>query len=92
MVSDLMNDSPAHLTFHVLLGFAYLADRFSEDRDSVGHRCDKVRRAVRDRTSWEKLVQTVLRGPPLLFRPFDAAMNTIEFFIHVEDVRRAQAG
>jgi uncharacterized protein (TIGR03085 family) len=53
---------------------------------------DKVRRAVRDRTPWEKLVETVRRGPPLLLRPFDGPMNTVEFFIHVEDVRRARAG
>lgn len=51
---------------------------------------DKVRRAVRDRTAWEKLVETVRRGPPLLLRSFDTAMNTVEFFVHVEDVRRAQ--
>jgi uncharacterized protein (TIGR03085 family) len=53
---------------------------------------DKVRTAVRDRTPWEKLVETVRRGPPLLLRPFDGPMNTVEFFIHVEDVRRAQDG
>jgi uncharacterized protein (TIGR03085 family) len=53
---------------------------------------DKVRRAVRDRTPWEKLIETVRRGPPLLLRPFDGPMNTVEFFIHVEDVRRAQDG
>jgi uncharacterized protein (TIGR03085 family) len=53
---------------------------------------DKVRQAVRDRTSWEKLIETVRRGPPLLLRPFDGPMNTVEFFIHVEDVRRAQGG
>ena len=53
---------------------------------------DKVRRAVRDRTPWEKLVESVRRGPPLLLRPFDGPMNTVEFFIHVEDVRRAQDG
>jgi uncharacterized protein (TIGR03085 family) len=53
---------------------------------------DKVRRAVRDRTPWEKLVETVRRGPPLLLRPFDGPMNTVEFFIHVEDVRRAHVG
>jgi uncharacterized protein (TIGR03085 family) len=51
---------------------------------------DKVRRSVRDRLSWEELVETVRRGPPPLLRPFDEAMNTVEFFIHVEDVRRAQ--
>jgi len=53
---------------------------------------DKVRRSVKDRTPWEELVETVRRGPPLLLRPFDAAMNTVEYFIHVEDVRRAQSG
>lgn len=51
---------------------------------------DKVRMAVRDRTPWEELVETVRRGPPLVLRPFDGPMNTVEFFIHVEDVRRAQ--
>jgi len=53
---------------------------------------ERVRCAVRDRTPWEKLVETVRRGPPLLLRPFDGPMNTVEFFIHVEDVRRAQTG
>ncbi len=57
----------------------------------AGH-TDKVRNAVRDRTPWEKLVETVRRGPPLVLRPFDGPMNTVEFFIHVEDVRRAQDG
>ena len=53
---------------------------------------DKVRRAVLDRTPWEKLVEKVRQGPPLLLRPFDGPMNTVEYFIHVEDVRRAQDG
>jgi uncharacterized protein (TIGR03085 family) len=53
---------------------------------------EKVRVAARDRLSWEELVDTVRRGPPMLLRPFDGAMNTIEYFIHVEDVRRAQEG
>jgi uncharacterized protein (TIGR03085 family) len=48
--------------------------------------------AVRDRTPWEELVETVRRGPPFLLRPFDGPMNTVEFFVHVEDVRRAQDG
>jgi uncharacterized protein (TIGR03085 family) len=56
----------------------------------AGH-TDRVRRSVRDRTPWPDLVETVRRGPPLLLRPFDGPMNTIELFIHVEDVRRAQA-
>jgi uncharacterized protein (TIGR03085 family) len=32
----------------------------------------------------------VRQGPPRLLRPLDAPMNTVEFFIHAEDVRRAQ--
>jgi uncharacterized protein (TIGR03085 family) len=57
----------------------------------AGH-TDKVRRSARDRTQWDKLVTKVRHGPPLLLRPFDDPMNTVEFFVHVEDVRRAQAG
>jgi uncharacterized protein (TIGR03085 family) len=53
---------------------------------------DKVRTSVRDRTQWSELVAKVRSGPPLLLRPFDGPMNTVEFFIHVEDVRRAQPG
>jgi uncharacterized protein (TIGR03085 family) len=53
---------------------------------------DKVRRAVRDRTPWDTLVETVRNGPPLLLRPLDGPMNTVEFFIHLEDVRRAGTG
>jgi uncharacterized protein (TIGR03085 family) len=56
----------------------------------AGH-TDKVRRSIRDRTPWTELIATVRRGPPFLLRPVDGPMNTIEFFIHVEDVRRAQA-
>src|ERR1700691_2735784 len=50
---------------------------------------DRVRRTVRARTPWETLVEKVRGGPPLLLRSFDGPMNTVEFFIHVEDVRRA---
>jgi uncharacterized protein (TIGR03085 family) len=53
---------------------------------------DKVRRTARDRTPWDQLVETIRRGPPWLLRPFDGPMNTVEFFIHTEDVRRAQDG
>ncbi len=53
---------------------------------------EKVRRAERDRMPFEKLVDTVRRGPPFLLRPFDGAMNTVEFYIHVEDLRRGRDG
>src|SRR5580698_6758057 len=38
--------------------------------------------------SYEKLVAMVRSGPPSVLRPFDAAMNMNEYFIHHEDVRR----
>jgi|HubBroStandDraft_1064217.scaffolds.fasta_scaffold76372_2 uncharacterized protein (TIGR03085 family) len=36
------------------------------------------------------LVAKVRSGPPLLWWPIDGAVNTIEYFVHTEDVRRAQ--
>ncbi len=42
---------------------------------------------------WERLVATVRSGPPrwspMRIAPVDRAVNTIEFFVHHEDVRRA---
>jgi len=38
--------------------------------------------------SYEGLVALVRSGPPPLLRPFDAAMNLNEYFVHHEDVRR----
>ena len=53
---------------------------------------DRVRTAARDSTPYTDLIARVRSGPPMLIRPFDGAMNTVEFFIHVEDIRRAQEG
>ena len=39
-------------------------------------------------TAYDELVATVRRGPPLPFRPLDAPINTAEYFVHHEDVRR----
>lgn len=57
----------------------------------AGH-TERVQQAVRDGRPWPKLVETVRTGPPFPFRlnRIDEAMNTVEYFIHVEDVRRAQ--
>lgn len=53
---------------------------------------------VRTRTAsgdWSRLVATIRRGPPRLspmrLAPVDRLANTVEFFVHVEDVRRARA-
>ncbi len=51
---------------------------------------EKVRRSEKGRNPWPKLVERVRQGPPRLLRPVDVPMNTVEYFIHVEDVRRAQ--
>ena len=50
---------------------------------------DKVQSSVRDSGSWESLIDKVRNGPPLPFRLVDGHFNTIEYFVHLEDVRRA---
>lgn len=54
---------------------------------------DKVQSAVAA-GEWGKLVDTVRSGPPLWsptrIGQVDALANTVEFFVHLEDVRRAQ--
>ncbi len=42
------------------------------------------------REPWPGLLETVRTRPPLLFGPLDDLINTTEFFVHAEDVRRAQ--
>lgn len=39
--------------------------------------------------TYDDVVARVAAGPPLLLRPVDEAMNLFEFFVHHEDVRRA---
>lgn len=55
---------------------------------------ERVQRKIRDGRSWEALVAAVRGGPPapLRFAFIDEPMNTAEFFVHHEDVRRAQPG
>ncbi len=56
---------------------------------------EQVRLAVAQR-SWEDLVSTVRNGPPrwspTRLAALDAAANTMEFFVHHEDVRRGAGG
>ncbi|MGP3981349.1 TIGR03085 family metal-binding protein [Streptomyces sp. KR80] len=44
---------------------------------------------------YEELIQLIRTGPPRMspyaLKPVDEAANTVEFFVHAEDVRRAQA-
>ncbi len=54
---------------------------------------DKVQAGVAD-TEWDELVDTVRSGPPFWsptrITKVDELANTVEFFVHLEDVRRAQ--
>jgi uncharacterized protein (TIGR03085 family) len=54
---------------------------------------DRVQAGVAD-TEWTELVETVRSGPPFWsptrLAKLDELANTVEFFVHLEDVRRAQ--
>ena len=54
---------------------------------------DKVQAGIAD-TEWTELVDTVRSGPPFWsptkIAKVDELANTVEFFVHLEDVRRAQ--
>jgi uncharacterized protein (TIGR03085 family) len=51
---------------------------------------DRVQRQVRDGRGYAALVDALRRGPPavLRFGPIDGQINTVEYFVHHEDVRR----
>ncbi|MBO0732342.1 MAG: TIGR03085 family protein [Acidimicrobiaceae bacterium] len=53
---------------------------------------ERVQRGIRDGREWPDLVEMVRSGPPAPLRPLDESINTVEYFIHHEDVRRAQSG
>jgi uncharacterized protein (TIGR03085 family) len=48
-------------------------------------------RAV-ERVAFERLVERIRSGPPRLLRLVDGPFNLVEFFVHLEDVRRATDG
>ena len=54
---------------------------------------EKVRKTIADK-QWTDLVDTIRKGPPkvspMRLSALDKVANTLEFFVHVEDVRRAQ--
>lgn len=51
-----------------------------------------VQRRVGSARPFEELVEVVRKGPPLALRPIDEVMNTVEYFVHAEDIRRAAPG
>jgi uncharacterized protein (TIGR03085 family) len=50
----------------------------------------RLQDGARDTLTWDPLIGKVRAGPAPLVRPFDKAMNTLEYFVHHEDLRRAQ--
>jgi uncharacterized protein (TIGR03085 family) len=50
----------------------------------------RVQDGARDTLTWDALISKVRAGPPPLLRPVDQGMNTVEYFVHHEDLRRAQ--
>lgn len=53
---------------------------------------NRVQDTVRNGRPWPQMVETIRKGPPfpLNLGPLDEAMNTVEYFVHLEDVRRAR--
>jgi len=58
----------------------------------LGKWTEHVQRALRDGMTWEDLVDRVRKGPPLPLRPVGSLINSMEYFVHHEDLRRAQDG
>ena len=50
---------------------------------------ERVRVSTRDGRGWEELAEILRSGPPAPLRLVDEPFNTLEFFVHHEDVRRA---
>jgi len=49
---------------------------------------ERIMQRAKAGRSYADLVATVRRGPPPWTAPFDSLINTIEYFVHHEDVRR----
>ena len=57
---------------------------------------ERQQRALRDSTAYDELTRLFRAGPPayspMKLSPLDEATNAVEYFVHHEDVRRAQPG
>jgi uncharacterized protein (TIGR03085 family) len=51
-------------------------------------RTARVQQRIRDGHRWADLVELVRSGPVKILRPLDPLINTVEYFVHHEDVRR----
>lgn len=82
------SDLAAHLVLRERRPDAVAGLAFS----SLAGRADRIRRGYTE-LPWPRLVDLVRTGPPrwspAALPPVDATINTIEFYVHHEDVRRA---
>ena len=61
-------------------------------RAPFGPYTERLQRQLLRSVPWPELLQMLRQGPPALLRPFDSQVNSVEFFVHHEDLRRAQPG
>src|SRR5690606_1115855 len=79
------------LAAHLVLRGSRLAAAGGILLPALSGRTRRVQAAVAARP-WETLVEQVRRRPPLFIGPLDEPANRTEYFVHHEDVRRAQPG
>jgi uncharacterized protein (TIGR03085 family) len=53
---------------------------------------DREMARARQRLGYQGLVDRVRSGPPLWWRPLDSTVNSLEYLVHHEDVRRGEPG
>lgn len=56
------------------------------------HHTARVTRRAAERVPFERLVTRIRSGPPWPIRLVDGPVNLVEYFVHLEDVRRAVDG
>jgi uncharacterized protein (TIGR03085 family) len=82
------SDLAAHLFVRENRPFASPGILFAPLAPMTAHAMDKAKREL----GYGGLITRLRGGPPLPWRLIDAQMNTIEYFVHHEDVRRAESG
>jgi uncharacterized protein (TIGR03085 family) len=58
-------------------------------RGPLAKHADRVMASVLRVHTYDHLVDRIAAGPPLAIRPIDERVNLFEYFVHAEDVRRA---
>jgi uncharacterized protein (TIGR03085 family) len=82
------SDLAAHLFVRESRPLASPGILFAPLAPMTAHAMDKAKREL----GYGGLITRLRSGPPLPLRLIDAQMNTIEYFVHHEDVRRAESG